>query len=313
MAIQVADNFQYLGQKPLDARVKYATVADMAAVAASILYDGIMAYVVATEKNYQWKSTNPVDQTLGKWREFESGSGGASDLDDLGDVEITDIADGDVLKYDATEEKWVNGEDVGGAGRAKSSAIAPVFDDTETYAAGDRVMYEDELYVFNTAHTGAWTAADADKTDVDSEMPDKLTSQQMQDIKDAFSGMNKGAPLRMMHYSTEEQVVGTWIDGKPVYQRVIQGTTISSSTINMTDIVSGGIPNADNARIIECYVTYTISNGTWNGPIPNSFGSTAMGSINITKDASKLYFGVLFNDYNNKPFTAIIQYTKTTD
>jgi hypothetical protein len=278
MAIQVADNFQYLGQKPLDARVKYATVADMAAVAASSLYDGIMAYVVATEKNYQWKSTNTADPTLGKWREFQSGGGG-------GDV----------------------------TGRAKSTAIAPIFDETVTYAEGDRVMYEDELYVFNKAHTGAWDTADADKTDVDSEIPNKLTSQQMQDIKDAFSGMNKGAPLRMMHYSTDEQVVGTWIDGKPVYQRVIQGTTVSNSQINMTDIVSGGIPNADNARIIECYVTYTIQNGTWNGPIPNAFSSSATGSINIKKDASALYFGILFDDYNNKPFTTIIQYTKTTD
>lgn len=306
MAIQVADNFQYLGQKPLDARVKYATVADMAAVAASSLYDGIMAYVVATEKNYQWKSTNPVDQTLGKWREFESG--GASDLDDLGDVEITDVADGDVLKYNATEEKWVNGEDVGGAGRAKSSAIAPVFDPTATYAAGDRVMYEDELYVFNTAHTGAWVAVDADKSDVDSEIPDKLTSQQMQDIKDAFSGMNKGAPLRMMHYSTEEQVVGTWIDGKPLYQKTFTGLTTPSDIYpqgkNVIDVTTF---NAEEIICIDGFMGGGVTN--YNVPI-NIFVNDDY-YLCTRRDLN--YIVQICNGWTNRPEVITLQYTKTTD
>lgn len=298
MAIQVADNFQYLGQKPLDARVKYATVADMAAVAASSLYDGIMAYVVATEKNYQWKSTNTVDPTLGKWREFQSGGGGASDLDDLGDVEITDVADGDVLKYDATEEKWVNGEDVGGAGRAKSSAIAPIFDATVTYAAGDRVMYEDELYVFNTTHTGAWNAADADKSDVDSEIPDKLTSQQMQDIKDAFSGMNKGAPLRMMHYSTDEQVVGTWIDGKPIYQKTIP---LNGLSVSSTSWVDSGVSISSNN--IE-YIISAIGLST-------QYKMTIPMVANSDEANMKL---LICRDNDTTPMDYVtIQYTKTTD
>ena len=50
-----------------------------------------------------------------------------------------------------------------------------------------------------------------------------------QDVKNAFSGMNKGAPLRMMNYSKEEQVVGTWIDGKPLYQKTMETTNLPSS------------------------------------------------------------------------------------
>ena len=73
MAISVADNFQYLGTKPLDARLKFASVSDMVSTAAASLYDGCFAYVTATKKYYSYDSTNTVDVTLGKWREYSSG------------------------------------------------------------------------------------------------------------------------------------------------------------------------------------------------------------------------------------------------
>ena len=72
MALTLGDNFSYQGAKPLDGRLKYDTVAAMKAMADSILYDGCLAYCVATDKTYQWKSTNTVDETLGRWREFGS-------------------------------------------------------------------------------------------------------------------------------------------------------------------------------------------------------------------------------------------------
>lgn len=70
MALNIGDNFSYQGAKPLDARLKYDTVAAMASMADSTLYDGCLAYCVATDKTYQWKSTNTVDTDLGRWREF---------------------------------------------------------------------------------------------------------------------------------------------------------------------------------------------------------------------------------------------------
>lgn len=75
MALTVGDNFSYQGAKPLDARLKYDTLASMKAVADATMYDGCLAYCVATDKTYQWKSTNTVDEDTGKWREFSSGSG----------------------------------------------------------------------------------------------------------------------------------------------------------------------------------------------------------------------------------------------
>lgn len=40
----------------------------------------------------------------------------------------------------------------------------------------------------------------------------------------------------IQNYSTEEQVVGTWIDGKPLYQKTVETTNIpSSGNAELTD------------------------------------------------------------------------------
>lgn len=80
MALTLGDNFSYQGAKPLDARLKYSTLSEMKTVGDATMYDGCMAYCSETEKTYQWKSTNTVDASTGRWREFSSGGGGGSDL-----------------------------------------------------------------------------------------------------------------------------------------------------------------------------------------------------------------------------------------
>lgn len=96
--INVADNFSYLGAKPLDGRIKYDTLAAMKAMADSTLYDGCLAYCVATDKTYQWKSTNTVDPDTGKWREFTSG-GGTGGGHTIEDPEGTALTQRDTLQF----------------------------------------------------------------------------------------------------------------------------------------------------------------------------------------------------------------------
>lgn len=74
MAIGIADNFLYQGRKPLDSRIVKDTIADMTAMAESIIYDGIMVYNKETSKFYVFNSSNTVDATLSKWRELETGA-----------------------------------------------------------------------------------------------------------------------------------------------------------------------------------------------------------------------------------------------
>lgn len=205
--------------------------------------------------------------------------------------------------------KWGNPEE----GRAKSSAIAPVFDEEATYAEGDRVTYEDELYVFNKAHTGAWDSADADKSDVDSEIPDAMSASDLADVKAAFAGMNKGAPLRMMNYSTEEQVVGTWIDGKPLYQKTVTFTSPTAINVwnNHTVLDSDCVIVSINAYL------YGAANGLV--PLPGPYGDTLLiANASYVSSAWSNTNGTLAmltkaNEYVNVNCIATLQYTKTTD
>lgn len=45
-------------------------------------------------------------------------------------------------------------------------------------------------------------------------------------LLDVNSGGGGGSSI---HYSTTEQVIGTWIDGKPIYQRVITGLSLTTN------------------------------------------------------------------------------------
>lgn len=98
MALTIGDNFSYQGAKPLDGRIKYDTLAAMKAMVDSTLYDGCLAYCVATDKTYQWKSTNTVDTDTGKWREFTSG-GGTGGGHTIEDPEGTALTQRDTLQF----------------------------------------------------------------------------------------------------------------------------------------------------------------------------------------------------------------------
>lgn len=313
MALTIGDNFSYQGAKPLDTRLQYATIAEMASKADSTLYDGIIAYCKADGKNYQWKSTNTVDPTLGKWREFQSGGGGASELANLDDVDLDDPADGEVLKYNATEEKWVNGEV---AGRAKSTAIAPVFDETVTYAAGDRVTYEDELYVFNTAHTGAWDAADADKSDVDSEMPEKLTAAQMAAIKAAFviDAPRNGYPV-LFDETGAEHFVGWYklANGtkKPVYEKCLFGTV---DAYNSIQYISLGF-SLDKLLAKQGIFTNRLDMNDTNDAMNSGVATPVYDAYDSDYENKYAVYNIPSSKSNwvGKSYILKITYTKTTD
>lgn len=76
MSISIADNFSYNGRKAFDSRLQFDTVANMKAASESSIYDGCFSYVTATKKYYVFDASNEVDETTGKWREFEGGGGG---------------------------------------------------------------------------------------------------------------------------------------------------------------------------------------------------------------------------------------------
>lgn len=133
----------------IDVDAIYNAIADVSAMIADEF--------LATE-NYTTGDLVTKDGVLYKFiADHDAGAWDDSETDEV-TVEglIADIvaaADGLKAKVDATQ-----------------ADIAPIFDATSgTYAVGDLVIYNNQLYKFNTAHSvaGAWVAAEADAIDID--------------------------------------------------------------------------------------------------------------------------------------------------
>lgn len=120
------------------------------------------------------------------------------------------------------------------------------------------------------------------------------------------------------NYSTTEQRVGTWIDEKPLYQKVITGTCpdYSSSTIT-TDIDIAS--NVDFAFIENQFVVSSTGNCF---PLPrekfyiNDVGEEAIDNSTIGSiygSTKKYRLRQNSTNVNGYTYYAVIRYTKTTD
>ena len=101
-------------------------------------------------------------------------------------------------------------------------------------------------------------------------------------------------------YSTDEMIIGRWIDGKPLYRKVVQ-----------TIISDGGIVLSDANCILVRYEWYAPSNGIklLKLPSPNT-GNAALWQL----DNGNIVFNIPgSSDMNGKLATCILEYTKTTD
>ena len=111
----------------------------------------------------------------------------------------------------------------------------------------------------------------------------------------------------MVNYSLEEQVIGSWIDGKPIYQKTINCGTLPN---NENKSIDHNIENIDSIVSFKTCASredgltinipfYDINYPTWS--VRSSANKT---SINLTTNEN-------MSDYVNAYTT--IQYTKTTD
>lgn len=116
---------------------------------------------------------------------------------------------------------------------------------------------------------------------------------------------------RAIHYSTTEQVIGTWVDGKPLYEKTVYFGSLSSGTQTVTMGLSN--PNV----IVDISIRVQVPSGAWcvlpmvylDSNITLQYGAMADG-YNANTDK------VTINVGSSRSFTSgyiIIQYTKTTD
>lgn len=114
------------------------------------------------------------------------------------------------------------------------------------------------------------------------------------DSKNLVGAINEVKKSQSQSYSTEEQVVGTWIDGKPIYQKTYTNLGIATTPENVWfDIVNVGELNIDT--LLSCY---------------------ANPSKTTTMALSALVDGTMLKGFFNTLWmlnTVTIQYTKTAN
>lgn len=106
-------------------------------------------------------------------------------------------------------------------------------------------------------------------------------------------------------YSTEETIIGTWIDGKPLYQKSFNGTSPNSET---GVIIKNAIENLSTAvycefsMYVKSYERFVCTSGWASQAILLCVSTT--GDIQAVGCASA---------YRNIPMIITVKYTKTTD
>lgn len=107
-------------------------------------------------------------------------------------------------------------------------------------------------------------------------------------------------------YSNDEQIVGEWIDGKPIYQKTIDCGALSNKS---TKTVAHNIANIDKIVYIDGFTVE--GNSTFPLPYVHDLDAT----LNINLAINKTNISILNRGRDCSGFVAwvTIQYTKTTD
>ena len=111
-------------------------------------------------------------------------------------------------------------------------------------------------------------------------------------------------------YSLAETKIGTWIDGKPLYRKVVTGTfgTVTQDTESTLEIK---ISNANFVLVEDLWLDRRVNNSAINQ------GQNAdviyLGYTTVTSTESTVRIRTKQSWASNTPAYAIIKYTKTTD
>ena len=177
----------------------------------------------------------------------------------------------------------------------------------EVGSGGGGIEVDDEIDEEST--NPVQNAVIAEALDAKQDTADKMTASDMDDVVTPLPSVMS----RRFKYSTEEQVVGEWIDGKPLYQKTLNIDNLSTGT----NSIAHNIANLKKAFVVSGYFTYGDGSSSISLPYmdensgSNSFIS--VGSINRTNLV--IYVGSNYSAFSSSTLQACVtvQYTKTTD
>ena len=112
-------------------------------------------------------------------------------------------------------------------------------------------------------------------------------------------------------YSTEEQRIGTWVDGKPLYRKVISSKLpkVTTEGSYVTKTIPIGV-DIDFGFTEKAFYT-DVYNGRISLPWITGNGSVIRGYLDVPGQQISLSSSA--TDTNEQPVTIIVCYTKATD
>jgi len=165
------------------------------------------------------------------------------------------------------------------------------------YTPGDGITIQDDTISVDTPVRGIVTQAEFDA------LPEEEKAKGLYVIDDGKNGGSSPGSSSMENYSTEETVIGTWIDGKPLYRKTLTAVTPGASLTEWIDVSDMSID-----AVIR-------TGGTIYGRSIPLISSSIVFSVWLI--ASKKYLACYIkedeNSYKNIPASVILEYTKTTD
>lgn len=259
-------------------------------------------------------SANKVLRADGTWVAQSGGGGGASNLSDLDDTNISSPSGGQVLKYNSTNSKWENANESGGTvtdvevdgvsvvngqGVAEiTMPVIPTINVDDVKVNGTSVVDSNQvaqITSYKEVTLAQYIALPSTKT----------SDGVMYCITDIAGGADGYPPLI---YSDEEREVGVWRDGKPLYQKTINFGALPDAA---EKFVAHNISNLD--EITRIYgITNNSSGSTFPLPFVNIEVSTGY-QILLRATSSDI---VVRTGSDRTAFTntfITVQYTKTTD
>lgn len=257
-----------------------------------------------------WKNVQYKD---GKMRTSEGGGGGGSStFAGLDDVSFANVQNGQVPKYNSTTQKWENANESGGGGTVTDVQVDGVSVVNQQGVAEIEMPTPPTIPVEDVLVNGI-SVVDANNEaqiksykEVTQAEYDALPSSKISDgilycIKDADGGYAH-------HYSTTEQVIGTWIDGKPLYEKTFYYASLPSSgeCIFQTDIVVDNVVYMSGICLWYEYA-FNIPHVSWdNGLTVDLAYNTQANDIRIHPNNNSFYT-------QSSNFYITVRYTKTTN
>ena len=110
------------------------------------------------------------------------------------------------------------------------------------------------------------------------------------------------------NYSTTEQVVGIWIDNRPIYRKIVNFGNLPDNT---TKVLNHNISNVDYFTKVEA-TGYGGTNNSYPIPfVPNS-NMFSGGSSTIRANRTQIQISTSY-DFSSHTAYVILEYVKTTD